>query len=160
MVGKPNCPTPLFGCPIGYTGKVRYNMATLYVFPKQVRKPKSGSTAVVHSKRKAKRTAAKKTSNLHSKSAFTYTIDPTNGKTTTTYSKRKAQTVRNTSKPKKNRFAGADGAYTTNKYFVREDVSTGKDGRVRYSRRYIKKDQRSRKEYSDIFGSYIQPKRK
>ena len=40
-------------------------MATLYVFPKQVRKPKSGSTAVVHSKRKAKRTAAKKTPNLH-----------------------------------------------------------------------------------------------
>lgn len=33
---------------------------------------------------------------------------------------------------KKNRFAGADGIYSTKKFYVREDVSTGKDGKTLY----------------------------
>ncbi len=52
----------------------------------------------------------------------------------------------------KNRFAGADGIYSTKRYIVREDVSSGVDGKTLYSRRYIKKDARSIKECSEIFG--------
>lgn len=56
---------------------------------------------------------------------------------------------------KKNRFAGADNVYMTKNYYVREDVSSDKSGRCFYSRRYIKKDATSTKEYRDIFGPAI-----
>lgn len=37
----------------------------------------------------------------------------------------------------KNRFAGADGIYSTGKYIVREDICSCKNGKTLYSRKYI-----------------------
>ena len=59
---------------------------------------------------------------------------------------------------KKNRFAGADGIYATKKFYVREDVSSGKDGKTLYSKRYIKRSPRATKEVSEIMG-YIPGKK-
>lgn len=52
----------------------------------------------------------------------------------------------------KNRFAGSDAVYSTKNYLVREDVSTGKDGITRVSKRYIKKSSKAWKEFHDIWG--------
>ena len=53
---------------------------------------------------------------------------------------------------KRNRFAGSDAVYSTKKYLVREDVSTGVDGIIRISKRYIKKSPQAYKELKDVFG--------
>lgn len=58
----------------------------------------------------------------------------------------------------KNRFAGADGIYSTKKFYVREDVSSGKNGRTLYSKRYIKKSPKATKEVAEIMG-YIPGRR-
>ena len=55
-------------------------------------------------------------------------------------------------KVKTNRFAGSDAVYSTKKYFVREDVSTGRDGITRISKRYIRKSPKAWKEFHDIWG--------
>lgn len=51
-----------------------------------------------------------------------------------------------------NRFAGSDAVYQTKKYLVREDVSTGKDGITRISKRYIRKSPKAYKEFRGIWG--------
>ena len=58
------------------------------------------------------------------------------------------------SKWKKNRFAGADAIYSTNKYIVREDVSTGKNGVTLVSKRYIRKTPKAIKEARDVWGHF------
>lgn len=52
----------------------------------------------------------------------------------------------------KNRFAGADNVYSTKKYLVREDISSGSNGRILCSKKYIEKNNRSLREFADIFG--------
>lgn len=56
---------------------------------------------------------------------------------------------------KKNRFAGADAIYSTKKYYVREDVSNGKDGQTLYSKRYIKRSPRATKEVAEFRGMLL-----
>lgn len=53
---------------------------------------------------------------------------------------------------KRNRFAGSDAVYSTKKYLVREDVSTGKDGITRISKRYIRKSPKAWREFHEIWG--------
>lgn len=50
----------------------------------------------------------------------------------------------------KNRFAGADGIYSTGKYIVREDICSCKNGKTLYSRKYIRKTPQSIKECGKI----------
>ena len=52
----------------------------------------------------------------------------------------------------KNRFAGADNVYSTKKFLVREDISSGSNGRILCSKKYIAKNNRSLREFADIFG--------
>ena len=59
----------------------------------------------------------------------------------------------------KNRFAGADNVYTTKNYYVREDVSSDKSGRLFLQRRYIKKSPAATKEYRDVFGPAVYDRR-
>lgn len=53
---------------------------------------------------------------------------------------------------RKNRFAGSDGIYSTKKYYVREDVSTGRNGVTLISKRYIRKTPKARKELEAVWG--------
>lgn len=51
----------------------------------------------------------------------------------------------------KNRFAGADTVYSTKKYYVREDVCKGPNGKTLYVKRYIKKSPKAVKEFNTAF---------
>ena len=53
---------------------------------------------------------------------------------------------------KKNRFAGSDAVYSTKKYLVREDVSTGRNGVTLISKKYIKKSPQAYKEFHEVWG--------
>ena len=55
-------------------------------------------------------------------------------------------------KVKKNRFAGSGAVYSTKKYLVREDVSTGRDGITYISKRYIRKSPKAYREFHEIWG--------
>ena len=55
-------------------------------------------------------------------------------------------------KRKRNRFAGSDATYSTNKFLVCEYVSTGRDGITRVAKKYIRKSPKAYRERKEIWG--------
>ena len=55
-------------------------------------------------------------------------------------------------KCKRNRFAGSDATYSTNKFLVCEYVSTGRNGITYVSKKYIRKSPKAYRERKEIWG--------